>query len=152
MIYIIPIIVFVIILVISIAYVCFKMAFYADRKNTTEEFSIPEGEIYEPYRDIMVSWMKEAKDTEKETLTITSFDGLKLVGRYYEISPGAPIELMFHGYRGDAKRDLCGGVQRCFKLGETHLLSTSVPAVTVKEILFPLVLMKRKTVLVGLNL
>ena len=29
---------------------------------------------------------------------------------------------MFHGYRGSSERDLCGGVQRCFKLGRSALL------------------------------
>lgn len=29
---------------------------------------------------------------------------------------------MFHGYRGTAERDLCGGVQRCFALGRSALL------------------------------
>ncbi len=122
MIQIFTIIFFVIALVITISYICFRMAFYTDRKEVTEKYAIPEGEIYEPFRDIMVSWMKEVEGTEKETFNITSFDGLKLVGRYYEICPGAPIELMFHGYRGDAKRDLCGGVQRCFKLGRNALI------------------------------
>lgn len=113
---------FIILVIILISYLCFKIAFFADRKIVEEEFAIPEGEIYEPYRDLMVKWMKEVKGTEKNTFTITSFDGLKLVGRYYECIPGAPIELMFHGYRGDAKRDLCGGVQRCFKLGRNALI------------------------------
>jgi fermentation-respiration switch protein FrsA (DUF1100 family) len=58
----------------------------------------------------------------KENMEITSFDGLKLRGRFYEYAPGAPIELMFHGYRGKAERDLSGGVQRCFALGRSALI------------------------------
>ena len=58
----------------------------------------------------------------REDMYITSFDGLKLHGRYYEYAPGAPIELMMHGYRGAADRDLSGGVQRCFKLGRSALI------------------------------
>ena len=57
-----------------------------------------------------------------EELSVTAFDGLKLYGRYFEYAPGAPIELMFHGYRGSAERDLSGGVRRCFKLGHSVLL------------------------------
>ena len=57
-----------------------------------------------------------------EDFWITSFDGLKLHGKFYEYAPGAPIELMFHGYKGNSDRDLCGGVQRCFKLGRSCLL------------------------------
>mgnify|MGYP002513477673 CR=1 FL=1 len=29
---------------------------------------------------------------------------------------------MFHGYRGNADRDLCGGVQRCFSIGRSCLM------------------------------
>lgn len=114
----------VVLLVLLTAYICFRMAFYAPRKkkNTSEEFELPPGEIYEPYRDTMVEWMKEARKLPHEEMTVTSFDGLKLFGKYYEYSKGAPIELMLHGYRGNAERDLCGGIQRCFSLGRNALL------------------------------
>lgn len=108
--------------VLAIAYVCFRMAFLSDRKADQLEFPIPEGEIYEPYREQMVQWMKETRTMDHEDMEITSADGLKLRGKYYEWKPGAVIELMFHGYRGNADRDLCGGVQRCFFLGRNTLI------------------------------
>lgn len=106
------------------AYICFYIAFYAPRKKAvnTDEISIPDGDIYEPFREQMISWVKEARALPHEEVSITSFDGLKLYGKYYEYAPGAPIELMFHGYRGTAERDLSGGVQRCFSLGRSVLL------------------------------
>ena len=110
-------------LVLLISYICFRMAFYASRKKCqTEEFPIPEGEIYEPYRPVMTQWMKEVRAMPCQEFSIRSFDGLKLVGKYYEYAPGATMELMFHGYRGNAERDLCGGVQRCFALGRNALI------------------------------
>ena len=110
--------------VLLIAYVCYRMAFFASRKEeeNADEFAIPEGDIYEPFRDVMVQWMKEARAMPHDEITIQSFDGLTLCGKYYEFAPGAPIELMFHGYRGNADRDLCGGVQRCFSLGHSALI------------------------------
>jgi len=107
-----------------IAYVCFRMAFYVpDRKcENCELIEIPEGEIYEPFRERMENWTKETKAMPHREFTITSFDGLKLYGKYYEYKKGAPIELMFHGYRGSAQRDLSGGVQRCFKLKRNALI------------------------------
>jgi len=108
--------------VLLTAYICFRMAFYADRKPSTEEYPIPEGEIYEPYRDRMVAWMKETRAMPHEDMQIQSFDRLTLRGTYYECIPGGPIELMFHGYRGNADRDLCGGVQRCFALERNTLI------------------------------
>ena len=104
------------------AYICFRLAFYADRRPETEEYPLPKGEEYEPYRDMMIGWMKEVRAMDCQELEITSFDGLKLRAKYYEYAPGAPIELMFHGYRGTSERDLCGGVQRCFALGHSAFI------------------------------
>lgn len=110
--------------VLITAYICFRMAFFVkpEDKIPTEEYPIPEGRIYEPFREQMVAWIKEVRALPHEDMTITSFDGLKLRGRFYEFAPGAPTEIMFHGYRGNAERDMCGGVQRCFALGRSALI------------------------------
>ena len=115
---------FLIITVLLISYICFRMAFYVKEsdKIPKEEYPIPEGKIYEPYRDKMVGWIKEVRAMPCQEFNIRSFDGLNLRGKYYEYAPGAIIEIMFHGYRGSAERDMCGGVQRCFKLGHSALI------------------------------
>ena len=106
------------------AYICFRMAFYVKEKHivAADEYPIPPGEEYEPFREQMVEWMKQTKQLPYEEIWITSFDGLKLYGKYYEYAPGAPVELMFHGYRGSGERDLCGGVLRCFALERNVLI------------------------------
>lgn len=111
-------------LILLTAYICFRMAFYVPSHGPVapDDFTIPPGKIYEPFRAQMVEWMKEVRAMPHEDFFITSFDGLKLHGRFYEYAPGAPIELMFHGYRGSGDRDLCGGVQRCFLLGRSCLI------------------------------
>ena len=116
------ILLFLILAVLLISFLCFRMAFYATRQPDKEDISLPLGDIYEVYRDQMVAFIKEARAMNWEPVEITSFDGLRLTGKYYEYAPGAPIELMFHGYRGKAERDLSGGVQRCFQLGRSALL------------------------------
>ena len=111
-------------LVLLAAYVCFYLAFYVPRRKPApeDEFEIPPGKIYEPHRVTMVQWMKEVRQMPCQEFSITSYDGLRLSGKFYEYAPGAPIEIMFHGYRGSAERDLCGGVQRCFSMGCSVLL------------------------------
>ena len=104
-------------LCLLIAFICFLMAFYASRKNEPEGFTLPPGRIYLPYYELMKKWNDEVSALPHRQFEITSFDGLKLYGKYYECIPGAPMELMLHGYRGRAERDLCGGVQRAFSLG-----------------------------------
>ena len=108
--------------VLLITYWCYRMAFYADRSIPLEEYPLPKGEAYEPYRDKMVQWIQETRQMPHEDVEITSFDGLKLRGRFFEYSPNAPIELMFHGYRGSSEQDLSGGVQRCFQVGHSALV------------------------------
>ena len=103
-------------------YWCYRMAFFADRSVPMEEYPVPQGEIYEPYHEQMKSWIREIREMPHENVEITSFDGLKLCARYYEYAPDAPIELLFHGYRGTADQDMSGGVLRCFLVGHSALL------------------------------
>jgi fermentation-respiration switch protein FrsA (DUF1100 family) len=70
----------------------------------------------------MIEWQKAVRRMEHREYTIVSQDGLRLHGSFYEHKPGAPIELMFHGYKGTAIRDLCGGVHRCFEIGHSAFI------------------------------
>lgn len=104
------------------ALVCFIRIFYSPRQKKAEDFPIPEGKIYEEYREDMIRWIKEADALPYIELSITSFDGLKLKGRFYEFEKNAPVEILFHGYKGSSRRDLSGGVARCRALGHSALI------------------------------
>ena len=107
--------------VLLICLYCYRVAFYAKpRKPRPADFiDLPRGEVYEPFHEKMELWVREIRALPRQHFAITSFDGLKLTATYYEFAPGAPVELMFHGYRGNAERDLPGGVQRCFACGRS---------------------------------
>lgn len=108
---------------IVIVYCFFKCFYMPPRKPLREdEYPIPPGKVYEPFRERMVKWMQEMRTTPHEDVWITSFDGLKLHANYYECRKGAPTEIMFHGYRGSAERDLCGGLARCFLIGRNVII------------------------------
>ena len=111
-------------LVLLISYICYRIAFYAPTRKPLPEgtIEIPEGEIYEAHREKMENWVRKMWTMERQSFEITSFDGLKLHAKFYEFAPGAPIELMFHGYRGSAERDLSGGIERCFRVGRSALI------------------------------
>ncbi len=110
-------------LVLLISFVCFYIAFYVPgRGKNKEEPVIPLGKEFDPYRAQMQAWAEETAALPYRELSLRSFDGLTLWAKFYEFSPGAPIELMFHGYRGTAQRDFCGGVQRAFSLGHSALI------------------------------
>jgi len=106
------------------ALICFFMAFYSPRKKPLgpNEYDFPEGEIYLPFHEEMKKWTDEVRAMPHESFEIRSFDGLTLRGKYYEQKKGAPLEIMFHGYKGNAERDLCGGVQRSFSVGNNVLI------------------------------
>ena len=106
------------------AFICYMKVFRSPKRKVLgpDEYENPEGEIYEVFRDEMVGWIKSIRSMPHEDVEITSFDGLKLRGKYYEQTKGAPMEIMFHGYKGNAERDLCGAVERAFRVGRNALI------------------------------
>ncbi len=108
--------------VIATALVCFFKIFFSKRQKPKEEYPIPPGRAYQAHREQMIEWIKQIRSMPYTDLSITSFDGLTLRGKYYECKKGAPIEILFHGYKGTSERDLCGGVSRCFSLGHNALM------------------------------
>lgn len=104
-------------------YVFQRIFLFKSRKPVPEnEYDVPVGKIYDVFYDDMVNWVKQARALPHECVQIESFDGLTLRGKYYEYKKGAPMEILFHGYKGNSERDLSGGIERCFKLGRNALL------------------------------
>lgn len=106
------------------SYICYVKVFYCKRRKIDEdgEVYIPRNALYDAHREQIIDWVNMTRGMKYEEMTITSHDGLTLYGRYYEYEEGAPIELLFHGYRGNAERDLSGGVDRCFRLKRNALI------------------------------
>ena len=118
-------IIFLILALLSLAaYVCFSLTFKTPKRKVLKdgEYDFPPGDIYEPFYPQMKVWTDDIRSRERELCEITSFDGLKLRGYYYEYSKESPLELIFHGYSGNAERDLSGAVERCSALGRSCIL------------------------------
>ena len=100
------------------------MTFYCKKRKPLKEgeFVFPPEKFYKNYNGQLLEWMKKARSLPHEDLEITSYDGLKLRAKYYEKEKGAPIEILFNGYRGSAERDLSGGIERCFALNRNVIL------------------------------
>ncbi len=111
-------------LVALAALVCFFLAYYSPRRTEADMAAsrFPPGKVYEPYHPIMRQWAQETDRMEHRPMEVTTPDGLTLRGNLYALSPDAPVEILFHGYRGFAQRDMCGAVQRCFAVGHSALL------------------------------
>ena len=67
-----------ILLTLAAAFVCFLMVFYSPARKPVayDQYDIPEGEIYEEFREDMVSWQKALRAMECEAVEIRSRDGL----------------------------------------------------------------------------
>ncbi len=117
-----PILFLIIAVILVTSFVCFMRIFYSPRRRKTDEFPIPNGKIYEKHRASMIKWIQDMRSTPHRDVSIRSFDGLTLRGKYFEYSKDAPIEILFHGYKGSAERDLSGGIARCFSLGHNALI------------------------------
>ena len=112
------------VLTLLTALVCFLMTFYSPKRRPLgkDEYVIPPGKIYEPFREEMIAWAKDVRAMPYLEMHVRTEDGLVLRGRYYEYQKGAVTEILFHGYRGDAERDMSGAVHRCFAIGRNAIL------------------------------
>ena len=110
-------------LTIGGAWYAYRTAFQADPKRIAPVRSVPEGEAYAPHRELTLRNIDDLLSRPFERVSVTSHDGLRLVGKYYAGRPGAPLLLFFHGYRSTAERDGSGGFQFCLENGFSVLLA-----------------------------
>lgn len=103
-------------------YYVYRVAFYSRKKGQDNVYNIPSGEQYQPHKEEMLSLIDTLVGREYEDVYITSFDGLKLHGRYYHLKDGAPLNIGFHGYRATALRDFCVGANESLNRGHNLLL------------------------------
>lgn len=103
------IILIIIILLIFILFGVFCFTFWNFRWHSELPHSIPNGPQYQDQREYMRHLIDEMLAVPCERICIRSHDGLLLSARYYHHSDSAPLEIEFHGYRGSAIRDFCGG-------------------------------------------
>ena len=106
----------------AISYLVYRKAFYVSQKSKENVCEIPSGEQYERVKDSILSLVKEMDALTYESISITAFDGVELYARYYHVSDGAPLQIQFHGYRGSALRDFCGGHKLAREAGHNILL------------------------------
>ena len=110
--------------VLGLAFYCYRRVFYSPprKERDIDNIDLPDGDDYSSVREAMVEWILWARSLPHEDCSVLSHDGLTLRGKYYEYEKGAPIEILFHGYRGDGERDLSAGIERCFAVNRNVLI------------------------------
>lgn len=108
--------------VLLVSYYAYRVAFYSPKDHEERIYDLPTGEQYDDKREVLHRCVRALSEVPFEEVHITSFDGKNLFGRYYHHMDGAPVQIMFHGYRGSAIRDFCGGAVLARKLGHNALI------------------------------
>ena len=112
-----------ILVLLFLTYYAYRITFYAaPRKGDEDVYLIPEDEQYRKDAERLRECIGALDKMEYEPVEIHSFDGKKLFARYFHVQDGAPLQIQFHGYRGSALRDMCGGTPLALKLGHNALL------------------------------
>ena len=106
--------------VLGAAYAVYRVAFY--QKPTTKVPSPADMPTRECYRKAMGPDADALARDMFKAVHITAQDGTPLAARYYHHADGAPLAIIFHGYRGYAERDGLGGYTLCTALGYNVLL------------------------------
>ena len=100
----------------------YRVAFYVSPRLKKQKPSVPQGAQYQGERERMLALIRELEEIPYEPVTIRARDGMVLAGRYYHVRDGAPLQIQFHGYRGGAVRDFCGGNKLARESGQNTLL------------------------------
>lgn len=110
------------VLFVVILFVLYDVIFSGNKRYMSDERSLPKGEQFEPYHSTITSCVDQVLEVPYQTVEIVSYDGLRLRGRYYHLTDGAPLVLFFHGYRCSSLRDGNGIFLYTRKLGYNVLL------------------------------
>ena len=103
--------------------IIYRIAFYSRERGRQENiYDIPSSPQYQPRREYMRKLISDLAVIPFERVEITARDGIRLSARYYHTADGAPLEIQFHGYRGSAIRDFCGGARFALEMGHNVLL------------------------------
>lgn len=104
-------------------YVIYIMAFASRRDIHPKDDEMPANNPqYMPYAQRLSENVRRLAEIPFEPVYITSFDGLRLYGRFYDTGEDSPVAILFHGYRSTALRDASGGAPFCLKRGISVLL------------------------------
>jgi fermentation-respiration switch protein FrsA (DUF1100 family) len=116
------ILVLVLLLISAGAWYAYSMCFYSPTSHRITPEEPLKGEQYDAVSAHIFRMSHIMEKIPFEEVSIMSHDGLKLYGRYYHVKDGAPIELLFHGYRSHPFRDCSGGHALSRKMGFNALV------------------------------
>ena len=111
-----------IVAVLVISKLCYRLAFYSPNRKEQDVYAIPPGEQYEKVADTMLKNIYEVAQIPYEQIYTFAFDGIILAAKYYHFRDNAPLQIQFHGYRGNGTREFASVFNLAKQLGMNVLL------------------------------
>ena len=109
-------------LIVGASWYAYAVAFYSPKGKRVSENAPLVGAQYEAVAENIARISDIMRRIPFEEVVISAYDGTQLYGRYYHVKEGAPIELLFHGYRSHPYRDCSGGHALSRKMGFDSLV------------------------------
>ena len=106
-----------VVLILLAARFCYRMVFYNMNDREDDVYAIPPGKQYEAVSNVMLENIRQLQQIPYEQIYITASDGERLAGKYYHFKDYAPVQILFHGYRGNGIREYACGNQIARALG-----------------------------------
>lgn len=106
-----------ILMALALCIYCYHLCFYSANRTPMDPYGPHHGRQYLAVKDQLYAATRVMEKAAYEPVTIKSFDGLTLFGRYYHHQDGAPVMLVFHGYRSMSLRDGTGSYAMGKKFG-----------------------------------
>ncbi len=113
-----------IILMITVAIILYarRTAFYHPDRPMSGGYTMPKLLKEDGTEDPAFAFAKTMQEYPSEPVSIRSYDGCMLYGRYYHSADGAPLQILFHGYKGSPYIDCSGGTHLALKAGHNALV------------------------------
>lgn len=112
----------ILLLLFIVTYYCYLATFYRNKKKIQDVYSLPDKDLYLPYKPKLDELYYSLLDIKYEDVLIKSYDNTKLSAKYYHNSDEKVIQIMFHGYKGSGEVDFCGGHKLAHNINHNVLL------------------------------
>ena len=113
---------FLLIFLISILIAIHRIIFYSPKKGQNNDLQLTESTQFLGLTDIITKLITDLRDVPCEHVYTMSKDHKKLHSRLYRNKNSNRVVIMFHGYRGTARRDFSGAGMHMIKKGYNVLL------------------------------
>ena len=100
--------------IIGISYYAFRLTFLAPPHLDANHYFVPDSDQFDAVHEGIKKSVSRMAARPYESVTITSYDGIKLFARYYHVADHAPVYIMLHGYKSSSILD-CSGVSHFAK-------------------------------------